>query len=90
MARQLNVRSDEAYETAHRLARQLKLTTTEVVLKALLLFKEDFPALPESMSPKQREVNESLRALSVETAKHKVPGATSDHSDMYDDNGLPI
>jgi hypothetical protein len=88
--RQLNVRSDEAYETAHRLALRLKLTTTEVVLRALLRFKEDLPTLPESMSPKQREVFESLRALSIETAKHKIPGATSDHSDMYDENGLPI
>jgi hypothetical protein len=25
-----------------------------------------------------------------EFQKHKLPGATSDHSDMYDENGLPI
>ena len=35
MARQLNVRSDEAYETAHAIARRTRLTTTEVVEKAL-------------------------------------------------------
>jgi hypothetical protein len=31
-----------------------------------------------------------LRALAREGAKHKKPGATSDHSDMYDEFGLPI
>jgi len=29
-------------------------------------------------------------ALVREFQKYKLPGATSDHSDMYDENGLPI
>ena len=47
--------------------------------------------LPEvsELSMKQRAAYERLRALSSEAAAHKVPGATSDHEDMYDDFGLP-
>jgi hypothetical protein len=48
-------------------------------------------ALPDvdELTVKQRAVYERLRALSGEAARHKVPGATSDHRDMYDDFGLP-
>ena len=42
------------------------------------------------ITPAQRAGYEALRTLSHEAAKHKRPGATSDHSDMYDENGLPI
>lgn len=49
------------------------------------------PRLPavEELTPTQRRKYEKLRALSREAAKHKLPGATSDHGDMYDDFGLP-
>ena len=43
----------------------------------------------EELTPSQREEYEKLRALSRESAKQKLPGATSDHSDMYDEFGLP-
>ncbi len=42
------------------------------------------------LTVRKRAVYERLRALSKEAAKHKVPGATSDHRDMYDDFGLPL
>ena len=90
MARQLNVRSDHAYELAHQLARRLGLSVTQVVEKALHDYKIDMPAIAEAMTAKQRAVYESLRAASIETAKRKIPGATSDHSDLYDEDGLPI
>jgi hypothetical protein len=44
----------------------------------------------DEMTPTQRAGYEALRALSREAAKHKLPGATSDHRDMYDENGLPL
>ena len=90
MARQLNVRSDEAYDLAHQLARRLGLSVTQVVEKALHDYQIDMPAIPEAMTAKQREVYETLRAASIESAKYKIPGATSDHSDLYDEDGLPI
>jgi hypothetical protein len=43
----------------------------------------------EDLTLAQRKEYERLRALSRESAKHKLPGATSDHADMYDDFGLP-
>jgi hypothetical protein len=48
------------------------------------------PRLPtvEELTPAQRAEYEALRASSREAAKHKLPGATSDH-DMYDESGLP-
>ena len=90
MARQLNVRSDEAYETAHAIARRTRLTTTEVVEKALRQLEAQTPVKDEGMTPEQQKRFDALMALSQETAKYKLPGATSDHSDMYDENGLPI
>jgi hypothetical protein len=43
----------------------------------------------EELTPTQRKEYEKLRALSRESAKHKLPGATSDQEDMYDAFGLP-
>ena len=43
----------------------------------------------EELTAAQRATYEYLRALSRESAKNKLPGATSDHSDMYDEVGLP-
>ena len=43
----------------------------------------------EELTAEQRATYEYLRALSRESAKRKLPGATSDHSDMYDEFGLP-
>jgi hypothetical protein len=43
----------------------------------------------EELTSDQRATYERLRRLSGEAAKHKLPGATSDHDDLYDDFGLP-
>jgi hypothetical protein len=89
MTKQLSVRSDEAYRLAHAIADETDQPVVQVVLSAL---REYGAKLPErnGMTPAQRETYEALRALSRESAKHKKPGATSDHSDMYDEFGLPI
>ncbi|HMN70234.1 MAG TPA: type II toxin-antitoxin system VapB family antitoxin [Rhodoblastus sp.] len=89
MARQLNVRNDEAYETATSLAKRLHTTTTDVVLRALRKFASDEASAHGPMTEKQRRDYEALRSIVDEVARHKLPGATSDHSDMYDEFGLP-
>lgn len=89
MARQLNVRSDEAYRIAHAIAEQLEVTTTEAVERALREYGARLPA-KEGMTPAQRAEYQALMALSAKSAKAKKPGATSDHSDMYDEYGLPV
>ena len=88
MTRQLNIRNDELYNLAHEIADQLGKPVGEAVLVALRDYGSRLPKVDE-MTPAQRAEYRALRALARETAKHKKPGATSDHSDMYDDFGLP-
>ena len=88
MTRQLNIRSDEAYRLAHEIADCLGRPVGEAVLIALREYGSRLPKV-DDMTPTQRAEYEALRALARETAKHKKPGATSDHSDMYDEFGLP-
>ncbi len=89
MAKQLNIRSDEAHRLAHIIAERLERPVVEVVVEALKEYGAKIPPLDE-MTPAQRAEFDALRELAREAAKHKRPGATSDHSDLYDENGLPI
>ena len=89
MAKQLNIRSDEAYRLAHAIAEDLDQPLAEVIVQALREYGAKLPKRDE-MTPVQRADFERFRALAREAAKHKQPGATSDHSDMYDEFGLPI
>src|SRR3954469_2516333 len=89
MARQLNIRSDEAYKLAHRLAKKRGKSVTEVVTDALRA--QDLPAksAPE-VSPEQAA--RTIRALleaSERSARAAKDGSTSDHSYLYDEHGLP-
>jgi antitoxin VapB len=89
MARQLNIRSNEAYKIAHRLAKQRGQTVTEVVTDALRQQQDETAALPE-VSPRQAaETMRILTELSEQSAKAAKPGSTSDHSYLYDEHGLP-
>ena len=88
--RQLNIRSDEAYEIAHALARDESRSVTEVVERALRELKARVAPEDDIFSPDAIQKRyEELRRLSARTAAQKLPGATSDHSDMYDEQGLP-
>lgn len=89
MPRQLNIRSDEAYDLAHRLAGQTGETVTQVVTVALR--ERAGKVAPErEVSPQQAtETFRRLIELSRRSAKAAQPGATSDHSYLYDERGLP-
>jgi hypothetical protein len=89
MPKQLNIRSDEAHRLAHLIANQTGRAVVDVVLEALREYGSKLPKVDE-MTPTQRATYEALRDLAREASKHKKPGATSDHSDMYDEYGLPI
>lgn len=89
MAKQLNIRSDEAHGLAHDIADRLGVTIEKAVLQALRELGSRLPAV-DGMTPTQRVEYEALRALARKTGEHKRPGATLDHSDMYDESGLPI
>jgi hypothetical protein len=89
MPKQLNIRSDEAHRLAHLIAEQTGRPVVEVVVAALRDFGSRLPAV-DDMTPTQRAGYEALRELARAASKHKRPGVTSDHSDMYDEYGLPI
>lgn len=88
MGRQLNIRSDEAYELAHMIARRVGRPVSDVVRDALRYYGDALPQI-DGLTPTQRQRYESLRALAKRTAATAIPGATSDHDDLYDDFGLP-
>ena len=89
MERQLNIRSDEAYERAHRLAKRRGESVTAVVTDALRQAEEQHPP-PHDVPPEEAaETFRILNELSKRASKAKKPGATSDHSDFYDEYGLP-
>ena len=88
--RQLNIRSDEAYSRASSLAQRLGRTTTDIVVEALRRYEADVePRNMHGRTPEQQRRFDRIKALAEEASRYKLPGATSDHSDMYDENGLP-
>lgn len=89
MPRQLNVRNDEAFETATSLAKRLRTTTTDIVVRALRKFASDEATAPGPLTEKQQRDYDALRAVVEEFAASKRSGVTSDHGDMYDEHGLP-
>ncbi|MFG1373179.1 type II toxin-antitoxin system VapB family antitoxin [Xanthobacter oligotrophicus] len=88
MPRQLNIRSDEAFETARRLARLQGKPVTDVVVSALRAYDAALSADAE-LTAEQMVEFEALRQISRAAAKFAKSSATSDHSDMYDASGLP-
>jgi hypothetical protein len=91
MTKQLNIRSDEAYMRAKRLAKHYGLSTTEVVLKALRHLDTEAVVLPpyESLPEQLKRDHEHFKELARKAREEMGPLATSDHSDLYDDHGLP-
>ncbi|HEY8564369.1 MAG TPA: type II toxin-antitoxin system VapB family antitoxin [Beijerinckiaceae bacterium] len=89
MPKELTIRSDEAHRLAHVIAERLDRPVVDIVVEALREFGSRLPRL-DDLTPTQRAEYEALRDLARRAAEHKRPGATSDHSDMYDEFGLPI
>jgi antitoxin VapB len=87
MTKQLNIRSDEAHRLAHLIPERLDKPVVDVVLQALREFGSKLPSL-DDLTPTQRAEYEAFRELARKAAKHKLPGATLDHSDLYDEYGL--
>jgi hypothetical protein len=87
MARQLNVRSDKAYEIASRLAHKTGRSRGDVVLAALLLYAEEKGV--RKLTAKERAFVDELMALARRSAASAPRGMTSDHSYLYDEKGLP-
>lgn len=91
MSKQLNIRSDIAYETARRLAQRLGTSTTIVVETALDRLDRETFKVPSygDLTTEQKSRADRLLALARRGRTEGEPDATSDHGWMYDGNGLP-
>ena len=79
----MNIKSERAHRMAKRLARQTGTTVTAAVEVAL---EEKLARLERSVDAeaKFQRIKRFVDALPA-----PPPGLTSDHSDLYDDRGLP-
>ncbi|GJD59706.1 type II toxin-antitoxin system VapB family antitoxin [Methylobacterium dankookense] len=103
MSEALVIEGREAADLAHELAERRGVSVERAVVDSLreaLSAAAGRPAgsvpgpvrVPtlKEMRPDQRARYERLQALALEGEALKKPGATSDHSDLYDEFGLPI
>jgi hypothetical protein len=90
--RQLNVRSNEAYEIAHDLAEKQGKTTTDIVVSALRQFagRRTIPSTkvtPEEADANYKAIMEGVRKANQE---HPVDFSSQDIDELlYDEFGLP-
>ena len=79
----LNIKSDNVHRLAKQLARETGETMTAVIEQAL---EEKLIRLSrhQERAARRRRIDEILARLGP-----VPPGVTSDHSDLYDDDGLP-
>ena len=88
--KQLNIRSDEAYATAHELAARLGVSTTEVVVSALREYQSKRRIPSKLVTPEEADANLSALMESVRrNAAKRTAKLSSNHDDLYDDFGLP-
>jgi len=84
MGSQLNIKSEDAYRLASRLAELTGESLTSVVTKALRSELER----QESAHDVEAEV-ERMLAMGREIRSHMTEPVSSDLSDLYDENGFP-
>ncbi|AWN38399.1 type II toxin-antitoxin system VapB family antitoxin [Methylobacterium radiodurans] len=106
MSDALVVEDHEAAELARELAERRGVTVEQAVIDSLrtALDTASQPAAArierapgpvivpslDDMTPAQRAALEALHALVADARAYVLPGATSDHSDLYDEHGLPV
>ena len=88
--KQLNIRSDEAYATAHELAERLGATTTEVVISALREFKLKHRIPSRLVTPEEAEANFRAIMRGVDETRRRAPPLEPWTTDiLYDEHGGP-
>ncbi len=84
MGQQLNIKSDDAYALASELAQLTGESLTGAVTRVLR------EAVEREKRRRDRDAKiAELLAIAAEIKAHMQPGTTSDHSWLYDENGLP-
>jgi antitoxin VapB len=80
---QLNIKDEALIAGARRLAEQMGTTVTAALRAAV----EEKLARREA----EREAKfQAIMAIAERASKLVPPGVTSDHSDLYDENGAPL
>jgi antitoxin VapB len=85
MGAQLNIKSEDAYRLASRLAEMTGESLTTVVTKALRTELE--------RQERERGIDaqvQKMLAMGREIRAHMREPVSSDMSDLYDENGLPL
>lgn len=78
----------EVVDIAERMDRCLEATPDDVTRA---FHESESPAAARaSLTSAQRKDYADLRALVTGVARYRLPGTTLDHSDLYDENGLPV
>ena len=76
-------------EEVHRLAREVAARTGETMTHAIQTALEERLARIAAGDSKDREERAARVRAILDSLPH-YPGATSNHDDFYDENGLPI
>jgi antitoxin VapB len=84
---QLNIKDAETTAMVKELAALTGESQTEAVRKAV---KERLEREQQQKRRDPEEIERRLRALASRVSAMKKPGATSDHSFLYDEYGAPI
>lgn len=83
---QLNIKDDELIEKVRLLAERRSTTQTDVLRQIV----DEALARDQAEKVARREAKaRAIRAIVEDASKLFPPGSTSDHSDLYDENGLP-
>ena len=84
---QLNIKDEALIEKVRRLAEKRQTTQTDVLRQ---LVDEALARDDAEREARRLEKLAAIREITARTSKLFPPGTTSDHSDMYDENGLPV
>ncbi|BDG73907.1 type II toxin-antitoxin system VapB family antitoxin [Roseomonas fluvialis] len=83
---QLNIKDDVVIAEAKELALLLGTSATGAVREAV---HERLAREKAARDERKQRMFEEIMAIAERSSKLFPPGTTSDHSDLYDENGLP-
>jgi antitoxin VapB len=83
---QLNIKDDVLIAEAKELAALLGTSATGAVREAV---HERLAREKAARDERKQRMFDEIMAIAERTSKLFPPGTTSDHSDLYDENGLP-
>jgi antitoxin VapB len=83
---QLNIKDEALIAEARALAELIGTSTTEAIRRAV---HERLLRETSARDEERRRRFEAIMAISDRASKLFPSGSTSDHSDLYDENGLP-